>query len=162
MTRDTPAESPQHPRPPWGLLPPVWFLLALVASAALAWIAPLAEAVPRPWNYLGLVLVVAGLALAIAGERQFKRRGTTVKPFQPSTALVTDGVFRYTRNPMYLGIVTTLLGVHIAMAVLSPFLVFVAFAFFLDRCFVRREESMMHAQFGADYDAYRRRVRRWF
>jgi protein-S-isoprenylcysteine O-methyltransferase Ste14 len=143
------------------MLPPVWFLLSIVAAVVLARYAPLAVIAPWPWNLLGLVLVGAGLSLAIAGNQRFRRQGTSVIPFSPSSALVTDGVFRFTRNPMYLGLLTGLLGVVVLSGALSPLVLVVGLAVLLHARFVLPEEALMRAQFGEAYEAYRRRVRRW-
>lgn len=157
---ETPPESPR-PRWPLGLVPPVWFLLAIVAALVLARFAPVAVVVPQFWNLVGLVPIGVGLALAIAGSRRFRHHGTNVVPFTPSSALVTDGVFRYTRNPMYLGLVTMLLGIVIALGALSPLVLVVAMAALLHFRFILPEEELMREQFGEAYAAYRRRVRRW-
>jgi protein-S-isoprenylcysteine O-methyltransferase Ste14 len=155
------SPKPRRPRAPLGLLPPVWFLLAIVGAFVLARFAPVAVLVPWPWSYLGLTLVAAGLMLAIAGNRRFRLRGTSVVPFTPSSALVTDGVFRFTRNPMYLGLLVVLLGVVIAVGAVSALAVVAALAILLHRRFVLPEEALMRKQFGAEYEAYCGRVRRW-
>jgi protein-S-isoprenylcysteine O-methyltransferase Ste14 len=153
--------EPARPRAPLGLVPPVWFLLALVATFLLARFTPLAIVVRWPWNLLGLVPVAAGLAVAIAGNQRFHRHGTSVIPFSRSSALVTDGVFRYTRNPMYLGLLAVLLGVVVALGAVSPLVVVAAMAVLLRTWFVLPEEALMREQFGEAYEAYRGRVRRW-
>src|SRR5262245_11134260 len=63
----------------------------------------------------GIVVCMASLAVGLSGVREFKRHNTPTNPFQPITALVTSGVFRYTRNPMYLGFVALFLGIAIAV-----------------------------------------------
>jgi protein-S-isoprenylcysteine O-methyltransferase Ste14 len=117
--------------------------------------------VPWPWNLAGVVLVVAGFASALAGNLQFRRHQNSVIPFTRSSTVVTDGIFRYTRNPMYLGLVLTLAGAAIGMQALSPWIVVVAFAAFLHFFFIRPEEGWMRMQFGEPYEAYTRQVRRW-
>lgn len=85
------------------LLPPTYFLFALVLMAALHFVAPLAQLIAWPWRLLGGLPILVGGALNVLCSRQFEQRGTTVKPFEESQALIVDGPFRYSRNPMYLG-----------------------------------------------------------
>ena len=143
-------------------IPPLWFALALALMVALHWLLPIAQVVAWPWSLAGSVLVVAGILLAVVAERRFKRAGTAVRPFEPSTALVEDGPFRFTRNPMYLGMILVLAGVFILLGSLSPLLVLPAFVWLLHARFVVHEEAHMERHFGERYLVYQRRVRRWF
>ena len=146
---------------PTRLLPPVWFLLSLIAMAALHWVAPLARVIPRPWNWLGLVPLLAGIALSVTGARLFARLGTGIKPFSPATHLVTTGPYRFTRNPMYLGLVMSLIGVAAMLGTLTPWLVVPAFAWWIGRRFIAQEETMLEERFGEEYVKFKARVRRW-
>jgi protein-S-isoprenylcysteine O-methyltransferase Ste14 len=143
------------------MLPPVWFVLALIAMAALNWVAPIARLIPAPWSWLGLVPIVAGVALAISGAALFKRHGTGVVPFSPVTQLVTTGPYRFTRNPMYLGMVMALIGAAVLMGTVSPWLVIPIFAWWINRRFIAQEEVMLQDAFGDDYVQFKQRVRRW-
>ena len=143
------------------MLPPVWFALSLIAMTALHLWWPVARLVPPPWSWLGAALVVAGLALAASGVRLFARRGTGIVPFTPATALVTSGPYRFTRNPMYLGMVLALAGVAIMFGTLTPWLAIPPFAWWINRRFIRQEEAMLEERFGADYVQFKQRVRRW-
>ena len=105
-------------------------------------------------------MVVGGI-LNLLADRQFKQRGTTVKPFEPSSALVTDGIFRYSRNPMYLGMYIFLAGLGIGLGSALPFLVIPVFAVWMNLKFVVPEEEMLARQFGDAYAEYAERVRRW-
>jgi protein-S-isoprenylcysteine O-methyltransferase Ste14 len=143
------------------LLPPTLFLLSLCAMAELHLAWPATVLVPSPWRWLGVVPVVVGLALAIAGSRHFARVGTNIKTFDAPNVLVTDGLFRHTRNPMYLGFVIALVGASLLFGSASPALVVAAFAIITDRWYIRFEERAMARTFGAAYAAYRRTTRRW-
>jgi len=142
-------------------IPPFWFVIALALMVALHWLVPIAQLIAWPWSLAGSVLVVAGIALAVAAERRFKRAGTAVRPFEPSTALVEGGPFRFTRNPMYLGMVLVLAGASILLGSLSPLCVLPAFVWLLHARFVVHEEAHMERHFGERYLAYKRGVRRW-
>ena len=143
------------------VMPPTFFYLAIGLMALLRWLLPLWVFAPWPWNLLGLVPLIGGTWLAVAGSAAFQRAGTTVRPFSASTALVTGGLYRYSRNPMYLGMVIGLLGVGVLLGAVSPFLMVPAFAALLHWRFIAVEERMLTERFGAAYSDYQRRVRRW-
>ena len=84
-----------------------------------------------------------------------------MRPFEQSTALVTGGLFRYTRNPMYLGLVLMLLGAAVGFGTLSPFFAIVVFVWWIQSRFIVREEAFLAGIFGPEYLAYKARVRRW-
>lgn len=129
----------------------------------------LARAFPSPWGYpplpvpWALALVALGVAIAVAGFAGFRRKGTTVDPTQPgkASALVTGGIYRFTRNPMYLGLTLGLLAwalrLGTALALLGPAL----FVPYITRFQVFPEERALRALFGAAYAQYTARVRRW-
>lgn len=149
---------------PLGLNPPVWFLIAIAGMVLLHTVAPvyhLARLFGTRVDWIGVVPIVAGIALAAWAGRRFNRHGTTYEPFRPSAALVTDGPYRFTRNPMYLGMVSTLLGIAIGLGSLTPLLVVPVFAGWIEFGFIRPEERLLTDRFGDDYIAYLRRVRRW-
>jgi len=154
-------QSDPPKKPPLGLLPPTWFLLSIGLMALLWWLAPAMVHVAWPWTACGALPIAVGVGLAVVADQQFKRHGTTVMPFQESSALVTGGAFAFSRHPMYLGMAVALLGIAIALGVLTPFVVPVGFAVFVHVAFVRHEERDMAAQFGKEYLDYRKRVRCW-
>ncbi len=143
------------------LLPPVYFFAALAFTLLAHFIFPLGSLIPSGWRFAGLLPIAAGIALNLAADRQFKLCGTTVKPLQRSSALVTDGVFGWSRNPMYLGMVLIVSGAALLEGSVSPWIAVVALAVLLDRIFIVREENMLGETFGAAFEDYRRRVRRW-
>jgi protein-S-isoprenylcysteine O-methyltransferase Ste14 len=142
-------------------LPPVYLLLAMVMMALLHLVLPLRQVVVFPWRLVGILPLVLGLALNVTADARLKQHGTTVKPFERPAALVTTGVYRMTRNPMYLGFVLILLGVALLLNSLSAFFLIPAFAVVMEVVFIRREERMMEATFGREWFAYRAKVRRW-
>lgn len=113
-----------------------------------------------PWP-LAAILAVAGFALMMIGWWQFRQRDVLICPTAPTSRLITDGVYRVTRNPMYLGIVLMLFG--IATWIGSPLYYVAAVLFFLlmDRLFCPYEESKLNATFGTAYVDYLLRTRRW-
>ena len=110
-----------------------------------------------------LVLAVSGAALALAGIVAFRRAGTTVNPLTPGAAstMVRTGVYRVSRNPMYVGVMAALLAwalwlSHVVALLWLP----VVFAW-LDRVQIPAEERGLGSRFGEEFDSYRRSVRRW-
>jgi len=143
------------------ILPPTYFYAAVLLMVGLHVAAPLHRLVPWPWSLAGVLPVLIGIALNLWAARLFKRAGTTEKPFEESAALVTDGPFRFTRNPMYVGMVLILIGEGVLLGSASPFAVVPVFAVLMQVLFIRHEEQAMAAAFGDAWRAYRTRVRPW-
>jgi protein-S-isoprenylcysteine O-methyltransferase Ste14 len=143
------------------LLPPAYVLTAIVLMVALHLIAPAARLISSPWNILGIIPLAVGIVINVVADRAFRRAGTTVKPFQESSALIMTGVFRLSRNPMYLGFVLVVLGIAVITGSLTPLVVVPAFALLLDRNFIAAEERMLEERFGSVWLEYKKSVRRW-
>jgi len=141
--------------------PPAYFLVALLLMAVLHLLLPLYAMTSFPWNLVGFVPIGVGTNLNILADRSFKVHNTTVKAFQRSSALVTDTVFKFSRNPMYLGMVLILVGIAVLMGSVAPWIIVLLFILLLDRIFIRPEEVMLDEIFGSPYQVYRNRVRRW-
>lgn len=143
------------------LIPPVYLLLTLLAMGLLHWLLPAAGVVTVPYTHLGVPLLLAGICVTSTAVRVFAKVGTPVVPFRRSTVLVTDGLYRYTRNPMYLGLVAIALGVWLLLGSLSPLAPVVVFIGIIEFHFIRAEERFLAAIFGTAYTSYKQRVRRW-
>ena len=141
--------------------PPLIFLAGLIVGFALEALLP---GVDLPavveWG-LGSLLVVAGLGLLLIFNASFSRKGTAVEPWKPTTAIVTTGPYRFTRNPAYLGMALTYVGIAVmssALWVLLPLPFVIAV---IDRGVIAREERYLERKFGDEYLGYKRTVRRW-
>jgi protein-S-isoprenylcysteine O-methyltransferase Ste14 len=143
------------------LMPTSWLLFALVAMAVLRFAFPVMRILPGLWGLAGIIPLALGVAMNLAADRAFHKAGTTVKPFEESSALLATGVFRVTRNPMYLGFVLILAGAAALLGALTPWLVVPAFAVLLDRMYITVEERMLAAKFGPAWQEYSHRTRRW-
>ncbi len=139
-------------------LPPVLFVLWLTIGCTLQARWPLALHVPR---IAGLVLVVAAAALMTTALVTLHRHRTAIEPWHRPSALVTNGVFAISRNPIYVGLILTLLGLAVAADALWVAIAAAMLWLTLDVVVVRGEEQIVHAAFGEEYDAYRRRTCRW-
>jgi len=143
------------------VLPPTYLLVFILIIVAVDLLFPLADVIGFPWKLLGMIPFALGIVINVIADSAFKKLGTTVKPLEESTALVTNGVFRLSRNPMYLGFVLILIGVAIFMGSLTPYGVIVVFAVVMDIVFIKPEEKMLEEKFGEVWLEYRRQVRRW-
>jgi len=143
------------------VLPPVYFFAALVAMAALHFYLPFEPLVQWPWNFSGGILILAGVVIVFTSVFLFVKAKTTIIPFAQSSRLVTKGFYKYTRNPMYLGMVFILVGVNVCMATVAPAVVILAFVWILNRWFIDEEEKMMEEAFDNEFLEYKSRVRRW-
>ena len=152
-------------RPPF--IPPFWLVVSVLAMFALDYIEGTARIVSADLGWVGWVgwvgwfLIGGGLTVAICVEVIFTRRGTTIMPFREASVLVKDGPFRYSRNPIYCGMATALIGLGLLMGTAVPFVVIPTFVLIIDIYFIRAEEAVLETAFGAEYLAYKARVRRW-
>jgi protein-S-isoprenylcysteine O-methyltransferase Ste14 len=143
--------------------PPLIFIGVLLLALAFDWLVS-GPGFGLPFSgrmALGAVLTLAGLAPILAASKRFAKAGTNVQPWKPSTALVTTGVYRYSRNPIYLGMALIYVGLSLfADSVLAlawlPLALIIMF-----NGVIRREERYLEGKFGEAYRAYRGRVRRW-
>lgn len=143
------------------VLPPTYLLLAIVLSVVFHFLLPVAHVISFPWKLLGLLPFSLGIALNIIADRTFKQLSTTIKPYEPSTALVTDGPFKFSRHPMYIGATLILLGLAIFLGSLMPFTIVIIFPILMDRIFVPVEEKMLEESFGEAWMTYKKKIRRW-
>ncbi len=143
--------------------PPVLLLALCVAAWWLARTYPQAHVALPLHIVVGAGLIAAGLMLNLYPGVSFSRAKTTVNPMRPgsSTALVTTGLYRFTRNPMYLGHALILLGYAYLLSNAFGFLTLPLHIAYITMFQIIPEERALFAKFGDDYADYRRRVRRW-
>ena len=143
------------------VLPPVILLIAVVAMIGLHFIFPCARWHHGAWRLVGGLLIAGGFFLAIWANVLFRKANTEVNPRKPSTSLVLDGPYRFTRNPMYLGMVLLLIGIALMLGSLTPWLVIPVFVWHISRRVIAFEERKLEAAFGSEYLDFKDRVRRW-
>jgi len=152
-------------RPDVIVFPPVIPLSTLALAGVLQWLAPLGliASLDTPMRLaIGLIVAGAGLLTTSAGRRALLRSGTNINPSQPTTTLVTDGVFEHTRNPLYVGVSVALCGLALIFCLDWVFLLIVPSCVLLHFAVVRREERYLEQKFGDAYRRYRERVPRYF
>jgi len=142
------------------LLPPALVAICILLMAALHILFPITAIIDQP--LLALIIAIIGVGFTLSGARLFSRVGTNIKTFNDPNHLVVSGVFRVSRNPMYLGFVVLLLtGIAIGLGTAAPFAVVLAFFVITNLWYIPFEEKKMEEIFGADYLAYKTRTRRW-
>jgi len=142
--------------------PPLAWGLAVIAGLALNWLAPL-PFLPAdlPAGWLGAIVFVFALALLAWAIVTITRAGSNVPTNLPTTTIVESGAYRFTRNPIYLGMFLGLIGLAIAFDNLWLLIMLVPFALVIRYGVVAREEAYLERKFGDVYRGYRSRVRRW-
>jgi protein-S-isoprenylcysteine O-methyltransferase Ste14 len=156
--------TPPNDRPRLLVFPPLILLAVLALSIALQWLVPLgvlARLEPAARIAGGGAAVLIGLALTTAGARTLRRRGTNVNPLYPALALATDGIYRWTRNPMYVGGAPLMLGLAVVFALDWLPLLMVPAWLVLHFGIVRREEQYLEQKFGEPFRRYKARVPRY-
>lgn len=139
--------------------PPLILVVSIVIGAAMDHIYPVGLQVHlRPLGYLFLI---AGVLVAFFCITMFRKAKTDVRPWQPTTAIVERGVYRWSRNPIYLSFVLINAGVGLALDTVWNFVTMVPLFIFLNNYVIRKEEKYLEQKFGQSYLIYKARVRRW-
>ena len=113
--------------------------------------------------YIGILLLILGLAILISAVRLFRKDKTTVNPLSPeqATKLVTDGIFKYSRNPMYLGMVFILSSMAVFFNLIGGIILIALFCFYITKFQIIPEERAMRNLFSDDFEKYIKSTRRW-
>ena len=143
--------------------PPVYALII----GALMWFLnsnfPIAQLIEAPWNKIGLAIVIVAGAFDFWSLLLFFKKHTTPNPMKPenTSGLVINGLYKISRNPMYVGLLTILMGFAIWLGSLTPFLVLPLFYWLITAMQIKPEERILEEKFGEEYLNYKNRVRRW-
>jgi len=141
--------------------PPIIYRSFIVLMIVIYLTLPATRVIPFPANLTGIVLFLMGAHMASSAKKRFQERNIPIRPQDTPMALETDGAFRYTRNPMYLGIAIGLLGLAVLMRSYVNLAFPIVFLIVMDVAFVRREEEILEERLGDEYLAYKARIRRW-
>jgi protein-S-isoprenylcysteine O-methyltransferase Ste14 len=141
--------------------PPRIAMALLAITAGLWYFSPPLTMLYMPYKLIGTFSIVFGFKVMTWSWLQFKKTKTAVCPTAKSTLVIKNGVYRYSRNPMYLGMLTILLGASFFMGTMQSMLAPMAFFLIIDKVFIPYEEDKLLAQFGEGYAEYTGRVRRW-
>ena len=141
--------------------PPIMTALHLAAAVLLSRLFPFPATTPGWMIWLGILFVLAGLALAFAAVNQFRAAGATLDPHGSVSAIVNAGPYRFSRNPIYLSFALTLIGLPLALGTYWGILLTPVFTLLMNHLVIRHEEAYLEKKFGDVYTGYRSRVRRW-
>ena len=143
-------------------LPPLLLVLVLAITMLILDRAfPLFKVLHPPFAYLGAAPVALGVLIVLISAGLFRFRKTTINPFGEPAVMVQDGFYRFSRNPMYLGMLLVLIGVGLWLGNVLALLLAPAFVAIMTRGYIVREEQLLEDRFGDVYRAYRSRVKRW-
>ena len=155
------AKELDHPNISPMVHPPIVALMFIVIAYFLGRFVPLAFAAPVVLRYIGLALTVVGFLLGLGAFLEFRKARTTLDPHESVKQLVTSGIYRFTRNPIYLGFLLMVIGLPLNSGlywgiVLAPFYIFM-----MNRLIIQHEEAYLERKFGKTYTSYTAHVRRW-
>ncbi|MEO8755536.1 MAG: isoprenylcysteine carboxylmethyltransferase family protein [Casimicrobiaceae bacterium] len=143
--------------------PPVVAVAAAIVIWGISRLAPRVATLPDVHSALSLAIAAAGVACSVAGVLSFRRARTTLNPTRPEDAssLVRSGIYRFTRNPMYLGLALVLVAWAVFLSSAWALLGVAAFVLYMSRFQIVPEERALSTLFGSEFESYKARVRRW-
>ncbi|MCB1652379.1 MAG: isoprenylcysteine carboxylmethyltransferase family protein [Alphaproteobacteria bacterium] len=152
------ASAPlDHPDIP--MIPPTIFALFLIAGITLDWLVPINFG--RAWGGIGLLMVAGGLGCIVWCQKLFARAGTNINPEKPTLSIVTDGPYKYSRNPIYLCFLVIYAGLGMLADAPVMLVLLGGLYYVLDTYVIQREEAYLARKFGEEYSDYQDSVRRW-
>lgn len=141
---------------------PILTLIHVTMAILLGWLVPLPIPAPMFIKGLGFGLAAFGFVLGVLALREFRRAHTTTSDSKkPAQNLITSGVYRYTRNPIYLGFVLILIGLPLNMGIYWGFVLAWPLVTFINNMVIKHEEAYLEKKFKEQYTDYESRVRRW-
>ncbi len=143
--------------------PPVYALSIGLLMWLLNKYIPVTHFIESPWNKIGIAVIVVAGSFDLWSLFLFLKKRTTPNPMKPekTTGLVVNGLYKYSRNPMYVGLLIILTGYAIWLGSLTPFLVLPLFYWAITEMQIKPEERVLTDKFGEDYQTYKNSVRRW-
>ena len=141
--------------------PPAIFASLILLGFGMQTLLPLRLGIPESLEVFGYLLVLFGVAIAILVSSSFRKVGTAIEPWKPTTAIVTTGIYAWSRNPIYTGFCFINIGIGVATNNLWIFVSFIPAAFLVYHVAIAKEESYLEQKFGDEYLAYKKSVRRW-
>ena len=143
------------------LIPPFLVLIIVIAMTIVALMWPVALFLDFPYNLIGILPMILGIVMLVTSQKLFKKKKAEIDTFKTPKALVTEQWFRMSRNPIYLAMLLFLTGFFVVLAQLALVIFPIIFFLIANFWYIRVEERNMTEEFGDDYRAYRKKVRRW-
>ncbi len=150
-----------HPGINKNIHPPVVTLFYIIAAYTLKWSIPIPYAVPSILRIAAFALMIIGFALAAAAFVEFRKAKTTLNPHGSVTTMATNGVYRFTRNPIYLGFLLMVIGFPLQSGTYWGLVIAPLFIESINSLVIKHEETYLERKFGKEYTEYKSRVRRW-
>jgi len=143
------------------MIPPLLFLICILVMIVIRNLIVLKEIIPGPINYAGILLIIVGILITIITKKGFEKIDTEIHTFKNPRKLVTDGFFKFSRNPIYLGFTISLIGVWVLLGTILPIIGVLIFIVITNNYYIRYEEKIMVKTFGNEYKKYKSKVRKW-
>ena len=143
------------------IAPPILTLIFIFIAYVAKWTIPISFVVPSILRNIGFGLIVVGFLLGIAAFLEFRKARTTVDPHGSVSNIVTSGIYRFTRNPIYMGFLLMLIGIPLNSGTYWGIILVPVFIYFMNSLVIEREEAYLEKKFGDVYTSYKSRVRRW-
>ncbi|MGI9438469.1 MAG: methyltransferase family protein [Parvibaculales bacterium] len=143
------------------IYPPLMVLGGIITQLLIGYVAPVRPILDALWQYIGLGLMVLGFAIILLAARGFRKNETTIIPDGQPSALMENGLFAYSRNPIYVAMAVLLTGSGLAVGHIWALAIVPIFVLLVQRIWIVKEEENLEAEFGQIYRNYKMRVRRW-
>lgn len=143
------------------IIPPFLFLICILFMVAFRNLIVIKEIIPDPINYAGIVLIIIGILMTIIVRKGFEKIDTEIHTFKNPRKLVTNGLFKFSRNPIYLGFTISLIGVWVLLGTILPIMGILIFIIITNNYYIPYEEQIMEETFGNEYRKYKLKVRKW-
>jgi len=143
------------------ITPDGYFISLIVLEILFHLIFPIASIIFFPFNLSGIILIIIGILMTFWANFLLLKNRTSIKPYGTPSFFITSGPFKFSRNPIYLGMSIALFGTGIFLGSLSPFISPIIFVLLIDKSVIPAEESNLEKKFGKNYFDYKKKVRRW-
>ena len=143
------------------IMPPAYFYSGIALIILGHFIFPAFKIIRYPYNLLGILLIVSGIIINACAWQSFVKNKTTQNPYKNPGKLIAKGIYRISRNPMYLGMLAILLGISVLLGSLTTFIIPLIFFIVISKKFISLEERNMEKKFGRRYTEYKNKTRRW-
>ena len=155
------AKEKNHPSINPVVHPPIVALIFIAIAYLLGCFVPLPFVVPLALRYVGLVMTFVGFLLGIGALNEFRKARTTLDPHSSVKKLVTSGIYRFTRNPIYLGFLLMVIGVPLNFGLYWGIVMVPFYMILINRLIIEHEENYLEKKFKNTYANYKSQVRRW-
>lgn len=143
------------------ITPDRYFAALLGMSILLHSVFPVLKIISYPYSLIGIILFITGILIAFVTNSILLKNETSIKPFKTPSVLITSGPFKYSRNPIYLGMTIALFGIEIFLSSLSPFIFPILFILYINKSIIPMEQHNLEKLFPEKYLDYKSKVRRW-